>query len=335
MQKLILSLLTVGLININAFTQNAELKLTLRDGNILQGQAKLGNITLVTDYGKLDIPLKNISSIDVGITPDKVNSEKIINMIKQLSNSAEEMRQNAYEALGKMDINAIPVITDYIYSTKYEPSEYSDYTAHMALTELQDIYDVNDGDSFNDLIVMDYGYSMGGVYNFKNIELETEYGTLSIPKEKIKQIEVLYVPSGERDETKYVLQASKHISGNTSGGWLKTGIILKKGQKIDITASGEIVLASLSNAKYKPDGSVKNPVSENDTYEEDNYENGSTNYPTYGNVVYKIGENGTVMKAGARFSGIAKNNGMLYLSIYETVYSPGNSGSYTVIMKLK
>ena len=103
------------------------------------------------------------------------------------------------------------------------------------------------------------------------------------------------------------------------------------GQKFTITASGEVTLASLSNQKYKPDGSytatngTNYPAAAGGDYE------GAVTYPAYGNVVYHIGDASVeTNKAGAKFTGTAKSSGMLYLSIYETVFNAANTGSYNV-----
>ncbi|MBL7917847.1 MAG: hypothetical protein JNM96_05590 [Bacteroidia bacterium] len=128
----------------------------------------------------------------------------------------------------------------------------------------------------------------------------------------------------------FKLMANKHISGNQNGGWFKTGITLKSGQKFSISANGEVTLASLSNSIYKPDGSTK--ASGATDYTGGEYDGGTGNtYPTYGMVVYKIGEASYEnLKAGAKFTGSAKTSGMLYISIYETVYNANNKGSYNV-----
>lgn len=334
MKKICLSFfaLLAGLI---AHTQNeVELKLTLRDGNVVSGTSKIASVILVTDYGKLEIPIKNVSSLDLGISSDKSINEKIANLLKQLANSNEQMRKTAYDELLKMEIKAIPAIMEFIYSSKYEPSTFTDYTADGALSELLAKFGVDEGVSTKDVISIDYQYSMGGIYDFSKIDLKTEYGTLSIPKEKIKHIDVMFTAGLEGDEMTFKLLGTKHISSNTNGGWLKTGIVVKSGQKLMINASGEITFASLSGSKYKPDGSVSGTAPAVENYEGD-YNTGNT-YPTYGNVVYKIGETSTeVLKAGAKFNGIVKSSGMLYISIYETVYSATNTGSYTVKIKVK
>ena len=299
----------------------------------------MSDVVLATDYGKLNIPLQNVSSLDLGITPDKSNETKIVNLIKQMGNSDENMRKSAYEEITRMSIGSIQVISDFIYSDKYVPAEYTDYTPEAALSDLKSAYNVDESISDKDIVTIDGQYTMGGTYEFKKIDLKTEYGTLTLPKEKIEHIDVLYTPTGDGSDKSFVLLGSKHISSNTNGGWLKTGIMLKQGQKLNISASGEISFASLSNNKYKPDGKIAGSstaaVSDYDYGEGDYGYGSSSTYPVYGNVVYKVGEGGTMMKAGAKFNGTVQGSGMLYISVYETVYNAGNSGSYSVKVSVK
>lgn len=336
MKKLLAVFLILAAPGKAAFAQDVEVRLTLRDGNTISGSAKMSNVTLITDYGKLDIPLRSISSIDIGIASDKATQEKVSNLVKQMSNSSEEIRKNTYNQLVALDIRAIPALSDILYSASYEPGTYTDYTPEAALSELKSKYNVSEDFSSKDVVSIDNQYTIGGTYDFKKIDLKTEYGTLSVPKERIQHMDVMYSSPGE-GEVVLKLHASKHISSNPNGGWLKTGLMVKPGQKLSITASGEVSFASLSGSKYKPDGSVSGTPSyegEGEGYGDYNYSAAST-YPTYGNVVYRIGETGVVMKAGARFNGVVNGSGMLYISIYETVFNPNNMGSYTVKLLLK
>ncbi len=136
------------LINMIAFAQSdVELKLTLRDGNVMSGTSKITSVSLSTDYGKLEIPIKNVTALDLGISTDKATSDKVAALVKQLSNSNEQMRKSAYDELVKMDIKAIPAINNILYSSTYEsePTTYTDYTADAALLELQSKFNVTDG----------------------------------------------------------------------------------------------------------------------------------------------------------------------------------------------
>lgn len=304
-----------------------EFNLTLRDGSVVTGTSTITKVDLATDYGRLEIPIKNVTSIDVGIKANSADKDKILKLLNQLSNTNEQMRSSAFAELSEMGIDAIPIISQFIYSDKYDPSAYTDNSPENILSELSSKFGISADFSEKDIVAIDYQFTMGGDFPFEKIDLKTEYGNLSIPKNKIKRIDILYSEEGTASERIFKLMASKHISGNTNGGWLNTGISVRSGQKLQISASGEVTLASLSGQKYKPGGTVVN-TGVTDSYEDYGY--GSYNYPTYGNVVYKIGDGGTMMKAGDKFSGTANASGMLYLSIYETVYNAGNTGSYSV-----
>ncbi|MBE7443527.1 MAG: hypothetical protein KF732_05200 [Flavobacteriales bacterium] len=308
-----------------------EFTLTLKDGNVVTGTTKVSNLILQTDFGKLDVPIKNVSSIELGIKPDLGQKENITNLAKQLLNSNEEMRSKAYNSLISLSSGAIPVLEDVIFSGTYESSNFTDYTLTNALSELKAVHGISSNYKTKDVVFIDYEYNMGGTYEFSSIELKTAYGVLTIPREKIQKIDVMYFDQASGDSKAFKLMAATHISSNANGGWLKTGIMVKPGQTLIISATGEVTLASLSGNKYKPDGSVKNTNAESYI---DNYNSG-TNYPSYGNVVFKIGENGTSTKAGANYSAKVTQSGMLYLSIHETVYNASNAGFYTVNVNIK
>ncbi len=317
---------SIAFLSVNAQKEKVELKLSLRDGNVISGTStSISTVALNTDYGKLDVPIKNVSSIKFGITPDAGNKGKVINLVKQLNDATEENRAAAYNELVKLPIGVIPVLSDYLLSNDYTESEYTDYTGDAALNDLKSTFGV-DAYEEKDVITIDYEYTMGGSFAIKTISLKTEYGVLEVPKEKIVDVEVSYTNTESGDKV-YKLMASKHISSNDNGGWLNTGINVKSGQKINITASGEVTLESLSGNKYTPDGSK----TDSNDYESD-YE---SDYPSYGNVVYKVGKDGTSHKAGSKFTGTAKESGVIFLSIYETVYNAENKGSYSVKLTVK
>jgi|TARA_R110000782_G_scaffold259894_2_gene350942 hypothetical protein len=318
------------LISNNLFAQSkTEFTLTLKDGNIVTGTTKVSNVLLITDYGKLDIPIKNVSSISLGIHPDNSLKNTIVNLAKQLQSAIEDNRKKAYDQLVNLKISAIPVIEEVLYSETEETPIHYDYSLTTALSELKAIHSVGNSYSTKDIITIDYEYSMGGKYDFSTVSLKTEYGDLTIPREKIEKIDILYIDASADSKT-FKLMASTHISSNQNGGWLKTGIVVKPGQNISMTASGEVVLASLSNNAYKPDGSVKNSSSD-----DFNTNSSTSTSPAYGNVVFKIGDSGTVTKAGAKYNGKASAAGMLYISIYETVYNASNTGFYVTNVTVK
>ena len=338
MKTTIYSLVFAGFLSLASLAQKqVEVSLKLRDGSNVSGITSLSDVSLVTDYGKLIIPIKSINSIKVGIPNDKAIYDKAKSYLAQLNNSNDAIKKGSYEELVKLGIKAIPAVSDFISDPKNNLEYAGEYTPDNVFNELKANANIDDYTDGKDIISIDGMYTIGGYYEFTKLEVKTEYGNLSIPKEKIKNMDVTFSNTDGSNEMNFKLIASKNISGNTTGGWLKTGIVLKTGQHFSIQASGEIVLASLSNQKYKPDGSYESSTGEKypaagiaDEY------SSTTAYPSYGNVVYKVGEaTTTALKAGAKYSGSATNSGMLYISIYETVYNAANTGSYNVKISLK
>lgn len=329
--KRLLMLIVAIVICTTTFAQTKKEKIefvvTLRDGNIITGETQVNNISLVSPYGKLEIPIKNINSMELGIKSDAVFVEKIKNLCKLISTATGEQQKAAYTELVNSGIQAIPIVNEFnmsieVVAVESETEIANEFSIQSALNELKDKHKITEDIPEFDIISFDSDNTISGNYAFKSVALKTEFGTLDIPKEKIKKIDVNYENYTEGDKV-YKLNASKHISGNTTGGWLKTDITVKAGQKIVITSTGEIVLASLSSGKYNPDGSVSSA----------GYDDYAVSTPTYGNTIYKIGENGAMIKAGSKYSGVASKSGTIYISIYETVYNPANTGSYTVKIK--
>jgi hypothetical protein len=338
-----LFLLFIAVLALPVFSQKqAEVTLDLHDGNIIRGVANVNDIELITPYGKLNIPVTKVNHIEVGIGRDNVVMEKARSLIKILAaGSSDETRKSAFTDLVKLGIKAIPAINDFYADPKNisDDNNYTgEYTLDNALAEIKATANLGNDTPMEDIITMENNYTMGGTYNFGKMDVKTEYGNLSVPKEKIRSIDVSVPMEAGKGDYSFKLVASKHISGNTGGGWLKTGIQLKAGQRFTIISGGEVTLASLSNAKYKPDGSSKAEGATDfakpyGTADEGEFSTGG--YPTYGQVVYKIGENSTeILKAGAKFSGSAKTSGILMLSVYETVFNANNKGAYNVKVSL-
>jgi hypothetical protein len=341
MKKLFLLLFVIA----NGFgiaQKQAEVSLDLLDGNVIKGTTSLADIELVTAFGKLQIPISKVSHIEIGIGKDNSVSEKVKSNLKILSTSTvDDTRKGAYNDLVKVGIKAIPFIQDFYNDPKNvsgEDTYTGEYTIDNALSEIQSSSNISGDLPKEDILTIDNIYVMGGNYNFTKLDIKTEYGNLSVPKEKIKTIDITVATEPGSGEYTFKLNATKHISGNTNGGWLKTGVMLKNGQRFSLQSNGEVIMASLSNSKYKPDGSSKAETATEWTKPygtTEDYEGGSGGYPSYGQVVYRIGESTTEnLKAGAKFNGTAKKSGMLYISIYETVYNAANKGGYNVKLSL-
>ena len=236
MKHVLIFLLSVVFCTALTAQKEADVKINLRDGSIINGKMKVANIEMTSVYGKLSIPYSDITQIELGISSDMKNKSKIEFQLKQLQNENETTRQNAYEELMKIAPGEIYIVEEFISSDAYVPLEEGTFTADELLMDIKMKYGINDMNP-DDMITFGSGYSIGGKSSFQNVSLNTDFGSVTIPRDKIQSVDVLYVPTDGKDMQKsFVLQASKHISGNNTGGWINTGIIVRKGQKIQINA---------------------------------------------------------------------------------------------------
>lgn len=300
--------------------------LKLRNGNIVTGKSLLTALKFTTKYGVLDVPIKDLSQIDFGIIASAKTKQKIDAYVDLLQTSNEAECKRTFKSLSDVEVGAISVLAQYLDT---DQCAYPEYGVEAAYNFLKSKYEIEDFIT-EDIITLSGEYRFPGVSDIETVGLQTEFGELSIPREKIISAEIIPPADAEGGKRSFKLEANQHISANANGGWLKTNIRLNKGQKFTIESKGEIVLASLSNQAHKPSGSYLPPggawTAGND--------NDPNAVPIFGNVIYKIGENTAMYKAGTKVSTAAYASGILYISIYETVFNTANTGYYSVTVTI-
>ncbi|GAB4209720.1 MAG: hypothetical protein Fur0023_22050 [Bacteroidia bacterium] len=321
--KKVFSLFLSVCIGITLAQKPADVTLYSYDGSILYGTAKMKDIVLTTPYGKLNIPLKDVAQINFGLEKDESIAADINRYIQILANTSDEKTiLSSSESISKYGIKAIYHLENYLNKNTATNPE----NVQNLISEILSANNINEY-NFADAVTLNDGDRISGTVDFKSIEFSNNFLNAVIPVGKIKSMDVSYFESKDGFYS-FVLKAAKHIMANNNGGWLNTSIKVKKGQSIEISARGEIVLASLDNKKYTPDGNVvgQEPVNNNEV---------DPGYFNYGTLIFKIGTNGKNLKAGSNTKYIADADGIIYLTIYETVYSEKNTGSYQVKLSVK
>lgn len=288
----------------------------------MSGLSALNTVSLSTNYGVLNIPVKDLNLIEFGIIASEKVKQKIAAYVDLLQSGNEADCQHTFKSLCNVEMNAIPVLESYLDK---DNCAYPEYGVEAAYNYVKTLYGIENYIA-DDIITLAGDYRFPGVMDVSLMEIETEFGNLTIPRDKIVSVEIVPDENAQNSIRNFKLEANQHISANVNGGWLKTNIKLNKGQKFSIEAKGEIIMASLSNQSHKPSGAYLPPggawTAGND------HDNNAL--PIFGNLVYRIGENGGMQKAGTKISTTAVASGFLYLSIYETVFNVANSGNYHV-----
>ena len=319
-----LTIVTIALFGCSTLTaqDKANFTLNLKNGDRITGLSDIKTIQFGTQYGNLAFPVNDIDKIQLGLQANKNDKQFVIDELDRIMFGAPEEANRSFDVLAGMDAGVIPIIDEYTSDINYRPKTGSSINVETLMEVLLGLHDVPKNYSEYDVIYFDDEHSIEGVYNFDEITVSTSFGDLTVKRKRIRSMEINIVQDEESQTRNFKLEAQTHIEANPEGGWYNTGIIIKEGNYIRMTATGEIVLASLSNNTYTADGGVAGaPGPENDEL-------------NFGNVIFKIGENGESMKAGDDFFGEIETTGLLYLSIYETVFNEGNTGSYNVKVRI-
>jgi hypothetical protein len=313
-------LLALGHISLCAIAQNERpvFTLKLRNGDIITGIVDISSINFKTSYGDLAFPIKDVSNIIIGVSTFGVDRADVMQTLDMIQNSSLTDASVAFDKLIKMEIGVIPYIQEYMESPAYHKKEGSDISVELAYDVMLSRHNLTKAFKTKDVLQTNGATSIEGHYEFESLSLETDYGRISVNRSKINSISVIFKEVDNPGTGNFKLNANQNIAGNPNGGWLNTGIMVRKDQSVKIIASGQVNIASLSNNTYTPDGGVNGTSGP------------KSSDPTYGNLVFKVGENGPMQKAGDNYLGKSSATGIIYLSIFESVYNAANTGTYTV-----
>jgi hypothetical protein len=323
MQKIMLTCSVVLLAMFSISAANLQLTVRLKNGDVVTGKSTLPKVTFVTTYGTLSIPVEKINSIKFGIFSDKTKDGAVLpdlNKLQSITNDNEA--KTVYERLLAYGSPILSSVKTFTENPFYKISDRENYTVEQLLDELYKKANLTYGQSVNDMVTFDGSNTLEGSISVGDIQLQSEYGNLSLKRDKIESIDISVIDESViLGNGNFVLKANYHISGNDTKGWVNTSVSVKPGDKFSISATGKIILKSLSGGAYNPDGYVSG--TKDGAYTDDM----STKY---GSVIYRIGEYGEIKQAGTKLDATADTEGVVYISIYETVYDKGNSGSYAV-----
>lgn len=312
----------------NTVAGNFFVTVKMKNGDILSGKSTLNKLNIKTNYGELNIPAENITNIQLGILTDKTKEVIVVAELKKLQVSNAKDAETIFNKLLNMGTSILGIVKAFTESNAYQISESYNFSVEELLQKLYSKADLEYGTPINDVIEFDIDSKIDGNITLNEIQLVSNYGTLNLKRENIQSIQLT-----ENDneiflgDNVFKLNANKHITGNSDDkGWVNTSIKVKPGSTLTVTASGKIILKSLSGGIYGPDGFIGGKT--------DSAYDAQADIP-YGTLVYKIGETGIAKKIGSKANITVEEEGILYLSIYETVYNQTNTGSYTVKVVIK
>jgi hypothetical protein len=278
--------------------------LRLLDGSTIAGELSVNEITVATEFGELTIPVAKIKSFTPGLDSNPKAIEELNAKLKDLESDDYKTREQAHKDLAAMGPKIAKQLSPYL------ASENAELKRHISeiLKEFEQLAEEEGEDEegegttvqvwINQDTIETTDFTVIGKISPATFEMASKYGPLTIALGDIVQ-------ASRPVDARESIRRSVSVPGQNLAlrSFKSTGVRVQAGDRVTITASGNIVMSPWgSNASSGPDG--------------------MPNYGWYvpssipgGALVYRIGDKGQVSKAGTKVSFTAKSSGMLQLAI--------------------
>ncbi len=275
------------------------------------------SVTLVTRYGKLSIPATEVRRLEFGFRYPEGIETKIDKALADLGSMEFRTREDAEQALAEIGHFAIPTLRRTVKSAT-DPEVIRRAQAVLKLLESKqgdNKFEVRDYDT-----VETAEFTVKGKLELAALKVRTKYfGDTTVKLTDIKAFRSVGSASG----AEFSLDAGKYAK-TTQTDWLETSIEVSTGQQFEVTASGKIDQWPQGPGQYMSEaGGLPGYIGRVGP-------NGLPQIGLPGQIVGKIGANGTPFAVGAAYKGKAGDNGKLYLRIGPSPWNCDSTGSYKV-----
>ena len=277
-----------------------DVRVYLMEGSIVSGNLSVEVLTVKTAFGTLEIPVEHVVSFTPGLESHPQLRDRIGRLIQQLGSNDAAERDQAQRELTDFG----PGIRTLLERYRKDPDAERRTRIEKILEEVE--LQASD-DPFLDeprpsLILEDTietdRFTIVGQIAPESFRVETPFGPLTVA---LKDIRYVARESDEKPEVR--ARASVDASHLPQVGLKDTGIRLKRGDRVSVTAKGSIIMTPWgNNVSSTPDGA-------------------GMNVPTYaagipsGALIGRIGRSGEEFLVGARNEFTAKTTGTLYLGV--------------------
>ncbi len=278
------------------------------DGSLVRMQLLQENLEVMTKYGKLTVPLRDIRRIEFGVHLPMGVEPQIEQAIKQMGSDVYKQREEAARELVNMGPMAFPAVQKAARDTDLE-------VAQRAATVLKRISEKVPADQLRtkmeDTIQTQEFPIIGRIVSPTIKASSVHFGELSL---KLSDLRSLHVRTSLGD-TELTVDATKY--GSQPDQWLDSGLVIDAGLRLVILGDGQVDLWPQGPGQYLT---------------------GPKGYTTpgkgsgfmAGSLLGRVGDNGKVFLIGERYEGVPAEEGKIYFHIVPSPWNNASTGSYRV-----
>jgi hypothetical protein len=302
-----------------------EAELRYADGSVIRAVIMQDRLEVMTRYGKLCVPAREIRHIEFGVHLPPGIEQRVNTAIRELASEQYKNREAAVRELVSLGASAYPALIQASKSTDLEVSQ----RVELALKRIRAKIPAKHLRLREDDLILTPAFTIVGRIRTPTIQARAEnFGDLSV---RVSQLRVIRMMGNGR-EVEVNVDAAKHVANG--GQWLDTGFEVHSNTRLAVTAVGQIDLWPQGPGQYVcgPQGygaAGRGAVGGNRIV----LGNGPGmaavgQYP--GALLGRVGDNGPIFIIGEHFQGTPGREGRLYLQIGPNPWNNPSQGTFQV-----
>jgi hypothetical protein len=296
-----------------------EVEVRYGDGSIIRAFLVQDSIEVMTRYGKLTVPTKEIRHIEFGVHLPAGVEKQVEAAIKDLGSSNYKKRETALHELVALGAHAYPALTQSQKSTDLEVAQ----RVELALKKIRAKVPAKHLRVREDDLIVTPTFTIVGRIVTPTFQARADnFGELNIRISQMRLIRWM----GSSKETEVTVEAAKHSGDH----WLDSGFHVQSNTRLMISAGGQVDLwpqgpgqyvcgpagYGQANAIGRPAVVGGRPIA------------GGNVQP--GALLARVGDNGPLFVVGERYQGTPGREGKLFLQIGPNPWNNPSSGSFQV-----
>jgi hypothetical protein len=283
------------------------------DGSLVRMTILQDNLDVMTKYGKLTIPLREIRRIDFGLHLPEGVGQHIDQSIKLLGSEAFKERDQAVKHL----VHYGPLAYPFVQKATNNPDPEVSLRATGVIKRITEKtapenLRIKENDSIQTVEFPIIGRIMHPVIKAHS----THFGDLSL---KLSDLRTLFV-RGVGSDNEVVVDAAKY--GSAPEQWLDSGVVMDVSQRLLMVSEGQVDLWPQGPGQY-----VTGPKGYSTAGKGGSFMAGA--------LIAKVGDTGKAFLVGERYEGTPADQGKILLQIVPSPWNNASSGSYRVRISME
>ncbi len=289
----------------------AEVRFT--DGSLVRMTLLQDDLEVMTKYGKLTIPIREIRRIDFGLHLPEGVGQHIDQSIKQLGSETYRDRDEAVKHLVHYGPLAYPFLQKASGSPDPEVAQrVSGVMKRISEKNLPENLRIKEDDLIQTVEFPVIGRILPATLKAHS----AHFGALAL---KLSDLRTMFI-RGNTGDSEVVVDAAKH--GSAPDQWLDSGVVVDPSQRLVITAEGQVDLWPQGPGQY-----LTTPKGYTTAGKGGNFMAGA--------LIAKIGDNGKPFQVGERYEGAPSEEGKIYFHIVPSPWNNASAGTYTVRISME